>query len=114
MWRAIVLTLLKSRWAGLFTGLAEPLDLDRLDFVRRASELDRPILLLHSDDDGFVPDTASRALAAARPDIVTYVPFDEARHTKLWNYDRTRWEDAIRDWLSMLPEGTRSAVTQRR
>ena len=28
----------------LFTGLAEPLDLDRLDFVRRARELDRPVL----------------------------------------------------------------------
>ena len=98
--RAGVLTLLKSRWAGFFTGLAEPLDFDRLDFVRRATELDRPILLLHSDDDGFVPATASRALAAARPDIVTFVPFEVARHTKLWNYDRTRWEDAIRDWLA--------------
>ena len=31
--RAGVLTLLKSRWAGFFTGLAEPLDFDRLDFV---------------------------------------------------------------------------------
>ena len=102
--RAGVLTLLKSRWAGFFTGLAEPLDFDRLDFVRRAAELDRPILLLHSDDDGFVPATASRALAAARPDIVTFVPFEVARHTKLWNYDRTRWEDAIRDWLHSLDD----------
>ena len=100
--RAGVLTLLKSRWAGLFTGLAEPLDFDRLDFVRRAAELDRPILLMHSDDDGFVPATASRALAAARPDIVTYVPFEIARHTKLWNYDRSRWERAISDWLKGL------------
>jgi hypothetical protein len=60
------------------------------------------VLLLHSDDDGFVPSTASRALAAARPDIVTFVPFEVARHTKLWNYDRTRWEDAIRNWLDTL------------
>jgi dipeptidyl aminopeptidase/acylaminoacyl peptidase len=101
--RAGVIALLKSPWAGFFTGLAEPLDFDRLDFVRRAAELDRPILLLHSDDDGFVPATASRALAAARPDIVTFVPFEVARHTKLWNYDRTRWEDSIRDWLRELP-----------
>jgi hypothetical protein len=35
---------------------------------------------------------------------VTFVPFEVARHTKLWNYDPTRWEDAIRDWLSSLPE----------
>jgi hypothetical protein len=34
-----------------------------------------------------IPPYASRALAAACPDIVTYVPFSFARHTKLWNYD---------------------------
>jgi alpha-beta hydrolase superfamily lysophospholipase len=98
-----VLQLFRYRWGGVFTGLAEPLDLDRLDFVRRARELSVPILILHSDDDGFVPSTASRALAVARPDIVTYVPFEIARHTKLWNYDRVKWEGAIRDWLAKLP-----------
>jgi alpha-beta hydrolase superfamily lysophospholipase len=97
-----VLQLFGRRWGGLFTGLAEPLDLDRLDFVRRARELDRPVLILHSDDDGFVPSTASRALAVARPDLVTYEAFEVARHTKLWNYDRERWIGAIRDWLAKL------------
>jgi alpha-beta hydrolase superfamily lysophospholipase len=97
-----VLQLFRKRWGGFFTGLAEPLDLDRLDFVRRARELDVPILILHSDDDGFVPSTASRALAVARPDIVTYEAFEVARHTKLWNYDRDKWEYAISDWLGGL------------
>jgi len=97
-----VFQLLGHRWGRIFTGLAEPLDLERLDFVRRARELDVPILILHSDDDGFVPSTASRALAVARPDIVTYEAFTVARHTKLWNYDRDRWEDAITRWLSSL------------
>lgn len=97
-----VLQLFKHPWGGLFTGLAEPLDLDRLDFVRRARELDVPILILHSDDDGFVPSTASRALAVARPDIVTYEAFQVARHTKLWNYDRAKWEGAISRFLAKL------------
>lgn len=101
--RSIVVLLFKSRWGRMFTGLAEPLDVDRLDFVTRAKELDRPILILHSDDDGFVPSTASRALAIARPDIVSYEAFEVARHTKLWNYDRERWEGAIRAWLARLP-----------
>jgi len=101
--RSFVILLFKHRWGRFFTGLAEPLDIDRLDFVTRARELDRPVLILHSDDDGFVPSTASRALAVARPDIVRYEAFDTARHTKLWNYDRERWEGAIRDWVAKLP-----------
>jgi len=103
-----VYALIRSRWGRIVTGLAEPLDLERLDFVSRAAELEHPILLLHSVDDGFVPATASIALAAARPDIVTFEEFTVARHTKLWNYDRTRWEDAIRNWLAgveAMPQG---------
>jgi alpha-beta hydrolase superfamily lysophospholipase len=99
-----VYALIRSRWGRIVTGLAEPLDLARLDFVTRAAELDRPILLLHSVDDGFVPATASIALAAARPDIVTFEEFTVARHTKLWNYDRTRWEDALTNWLAALDD----------
>lgn len=98
--RSFVVLLFKHPWGRFFTGLAEPLDVDRLDFVTRARELDRPVLVLHSDDDGFVPSTASRALAVARPDIVTYEAFETARHTKLWNFDRERWEGAIRSWLA--------------
>lgn len=101
--RSFVILLFKHPWGRFVTGLAEPLDIDRLDFVTRAKELDRPVLILHSDDDGFVPSTASRALALARPDIVSYEEFTVARHTKLWNYDRARWEGAIRDWLAKLP-----------
>ncbi|WP_167050857.1 alpha/beta fold hydrolase [Salinibacterium sp. ZJ77] len=92
--------LIRSRWGRIVTGLTEPLDLGRMDFVARAAELDRPILILHSVDDGFVPATASRALALARPDIVTFEQFHIARHTKLWNFDRDRWEGTIRDWIS--------------
>jgi pimeloyl-ACP methyl ester carboxylesterase len=112
--RSFVILLFKSRWGRVFTGLAEPLDIDRLDFVTRAKELDRPVLILHSDDDGFVPSTASRALAIARPDIVSYEAFEVARHTKLWNYDRVRWEGAIRDWLASLPAANLSAVRDQR
>ena len=98
-----VVALFTSRWGRIFTGLAEPLDIARMDFVARARELDRPILILHSDDDGFVPSSASAALARVRPDLVTYERFEVARHTKLWNFDRDRWEGAMRRWLAALP-----------
>lgn len=90
------------RWGGLLTGQATPIDFRRLDVVARADELTVPILLMHSDDDGYVPAAGSRALALRRPDLVTFVPFTTARHAKLWNYDREAWNLAITGWLSEL------------
>ncbi|WP_431247616.1 alpha/beta hydrolase family protein [Leifsonia xyli] len=92
--------LIESEWSGPITGLGAPIDLRSMDFVARASELRLPMLILHSDDDGFVPSTGSRALAEARSDIVTLVPFDTALHTKLWNYDEAKWSSAIAGWLA--------------
>ncbi|WP_344003228.1 alpha/beta hydrolase family protein [Microbacterium paludicola] len=100
--RAIVRTamaMLASRAVSRAAGLGQGIPFDELDMVARAEELAVPILLLHSDDDGFVPSDASHALAAARPDLVTMETFTVARHTKLWNYDEHRWTGAIRDWL---------------
>ncbi|MHB1172891.1 MAG: alpha/beta hydrolase family protein [Lacisediminihabitans sp.] len=98
--RTGILALIGRPWGRRLTGQSEAIDLDRLDFVRRATELALPILVLHSDDDGYVPSTASHALAAARPDIVTFEVFTVARHTKLWNYDRARWNRVIAEWLA--------------
>ncbi|MCY7413052.1 MAG: alpha/beta hydrolase, partial [Salinibacterium sp.] len=100
--RLAVLALLSSRQTRWLTGQSSAIDLARMDLVARSAELNTPILLLHSDDDGFVPSTASRALAAARPDLVTYDWFTTARHTRLWNYDRDRWNANIRSWLAAL------------
>lgn len=82
------------------TGQGAVIDLPRLDFVARANELTVPVLILHSDDDALVPITASRLLAAARPDIVTFEAFSVAGHTKLWNFDPVRWNSAIAQWLA--------------
>ncbi|GAA4146999.1 alpha/beta hydrolase family protein [Leifsonia shinshuensis] len=91
--------LIASNWSGPITGQGAPIDLRSMDFVARAADLSLPMLILHSEDDGFVPDTASRALAAARSDIVTFVPFTVALHTKLWNYDEAKWTASVREWL---------------
>lgn len=96
------MSMLESGIASRVHRIGRVIDFDDLDMVARAKELDRPILLLHSDDDGFVPSDASRRLAELRPDIVTLVSFSVARHTKLWNYDEARWNTAIRDWLAAI------------
>jgi len=106
----VAMHVMGRRWGGLITGQAAPIDFRRLDFVARAEELQLPMLLLHSNDDGFVPVTGSRSLATSRSDIVTFVPFGVARHTKLWNYDRHRWNGTIATWLVELPLGSSTSA----
>jgi pimeloyl-ACP methyl ester carboxylesterase len=95
----VALGALGSEWAAPLTRSGSAIPFDRLDIVARAAELRHPILILHSDDDGFVPSDASHALHSARPDLVDLQVFDVARHTKLWNYDQNRWTDSITSWL---------------
>jgi alpha-beta hydrolase superfamily lysophospholipase len=90
---------LQTEWATPMTGAGAAIRFDRLDVVARAAELRHPILILHSDDDGFVPSDASHDLVVARPDLIEMQVFEVARHTKLWNYDQERWSESIRDWL---------------
>lgn len=90
---------LQTPWAAPLTHTGGPIRFDRLDIVARAAELRHPILILHSDDDGFVPSDASHDLVVARPDLVEMKVFEVARHTKLWNYDQERWSESIRSWL---------------
>ncbi|SFN88155.1 alpha/beta hydrolase family protein [Mycetocola miduiensis] len=100
--RLAAILAITSPWGRALTGLDSAVNLPGLDVVSRADELTVPVLVLHSDDDGFVPSSASHDLAAARPDLVTFSPFTGARHTKLWNYDEDRWTSAISDWAATL------------
>lgn len=95
----LAISALESDWGTAFTRTGAPIPFDRLDVVARADELRDPILILHSDDDGFVPSDASYDLRQARPDLVELEVFEVARHTKLWNYDEQRWSARIRDWV---------------
>jgi alpha-beta hydrolase superfamily lysophospholipase len=108
------LSLVGSRLGPLLTGQDEPFDTRGVEVVARVADLDVPVLLLHSEDDGIAPIGVSRRLAGERPDLVTLVPFTTARHTKLWNHDRERWEGAVRAWLEhdVLALSSLAAVVQ--
>jgi alpha-beta hydrolase superfamily lysophospholipase len=101
---------LQSEWATPITRAGSAIPFDRLDVVARSAELRHPILILHSDDDGFVPSDASHDLVEARPDLVDLKIFEVARHTKLWNYDQERWSDSIRSWVEALNLSPASAA----
>lgn len=83
-------------------GIEAPVLLDRFDWVARAAELRLPILLLHSEDDEFVPAGPSRRFAEQRPDLVTFVPSRGARHTQEWNLDPQAWDTAVARFLLRL------------
>jgi alpha-beta hydrolase superfamily lysophospholipase len=89
---------------------------ERLDQVRRAVELTLPILLIHGDADAVVPVATSDALAAARPDLVTYVRVPGAGHAESWTVDRPRCAEALAGFLGRLtrppasPPGSRAAA----
>lgn len=109
----LAITILGADWATALTGAGAAIPFRRLDVLARSAELHHPILILHSDDDGFVPSDASHDLVVARPDIVELDVFSVARHTKLWNYDQERWTSRITRWLTERGFVTETATEDR-
>jgi fermentation-respiration switch protein FrsA (DUF1100 family) len=72
------------------------------DFLSRAGELKVPILLFHGTADRLVNIRSSEALAAARPDIVTFIKVPEATHVRAWNVDPADYEKAANDFLGRV------------
>ncbi|KNX39289.1 hypothetical protein VV01_07525 [Luteipulveratus halotolerans] len=79
-------------------GVAQPVDVAETNWVARADELRHPVLLIHSEDDEFVPCGPSAALADARPDLVTFERWKVARHCREWNVDPVRWESVVHEF----------------
>jgi len=91
------LSLLTGPW-GRLVG-ADALDV-RPGEPADPADLDVPVLVLQSEDDGVAPPEVAHRFAAARPDLVRLVPFAGARHTRLWNLDPERWEGSVTAWLA--------------
>ena len=81
-------------------GVAQPVDIAETNWVARAHELTHPMLLIHSEDDDFVPYGPSGTLADARPDLVQLERWKVARHCREWNVDPVRWENVVRDFCT--------------
>ena len=94
------------------------LDLDELDQVAGAGELDVPVLLVHGTADDLVAPGPSAELARARPDLVTYLPVPGAGHVAGWRVDRRAYEDSLRTFLarhsSSAPAASSPGPAQRR
>ncbi|QSZ54348.1 hypothetical protein AYX19_16070 [Paenarthrobacter ureafaciens] len=96
-------TILRSKALRWVTGLAEPICLDSLDWLARAIELDKPILVLHGEKDATTPFEASKKAASLRPDLVRLVEFEAEGHSLEWNVDPEKWERSVEEWFYGLP-----------
>lgn len=81
-----------------FTGLKEPISLEQISWPHRAGDIQLPTLILHSIDDSYVPYQPSQVLSQLS-DLVDFIPFERASHTREWNVDPQGWTQAVSSWL---------------
>jgi uncharacterized protein len=77
-------------------------DWEEIDYVSGAERLEVPVLILHGTGDLSVPIESSRELARSRPDLVTLIEFDDAKHVKSWNADPERYAQAVEAFLERV------------
>lgn len=99
---AVATRLMGMRSARRLVGVHEAIDVARTDWVARRDELDRPMLVIHSNGDDFVPIGPARELARLRPDIVRFEEWHVARHCREWNHDPARWEHVVSEFVTAL------------
>lgn len=80
-------------------GLPSGIDFEdfELDALRQC--VTKPIFILHSRDDGYIPIEPCRDLANELPELVRLVEFQGARHCKLWNFDSDTYDEALTSFL---------------
>ncbi len=98
--RRLALWMMRSRWGARAVRLREPIALAQMRPAFYGEHLRHRTLLLHAMEDRTVPPGPSAELAGLRPDLVQYVPFPEASHTREWNTDPERYERVLTRFLT--------------
>lgn len=79
-------------------------DLQESGALEAASRSDLPILLLHGEDDHFVPCDMSRQICAAAQDHCRLVTFPGAGHGLSYVVDPEKYERSCYEFLSGIPQ----------
>ncbi len=98
--RRLALWMMRSRWGARAVRLREPIALAQMRPAFYGEHLRHRTLLLHAMEDRTVPPGPSAELAGLRPDLVQYVPFPDASHTREWNTDPERYERVLAHFLT--------------
>jgi pimeloyl-ACP methyl ester carboxylesterase len=88
--------------AKIISGFRFDIDWAALDYVSHVEEITVPVLLFHGDADETVPVETSEMLAESRPDLVTYVLFEDTPHVGGWNVDSETYEAAVRNFVDRV------------
>ena len=97
--RRLALWMMTSSIGARMVRLHEPLALHEMTPAYYGRHLRHRTLLFHALDDATVPPGPSRHLAALRPDLIEFEPFEGASHTREWNRDPARYERLLADFL---------------
>ncbi len=82
-------------WSRMLAGF----DFCQISCADALKESELPVLLLHGEEDFFVPTEMSHALAAVFPRQVELVTFPHARHAQSVYYDTEEYERAVLSFL---------------
>ncbi|MBK0329809.1 alpha/beta hydrolase [Brachybacterium sp. MASK1Z-5] len=97
--RRLALWMMTSPLGARLVRLHEPLALAEMRAEHYAQHLRHRTLLVHALEDTTVPPAPSARLAALRPDLVRFVPFAGASHTREWNRDPEQYERLLAEHL---------------
>jgi hypothetical protein len=86
-----------------FVGWRAHLDYGEFDQIRQARSLTVPVLLIQGDADTVVPPKLASRFAAARPDLITYLPVHGADHVSGIDSDPTAYVAAVEHLLATNP-----------
>lgn len=81
------------------TDAGKRLNVHRMYAPQLLKRISSPVLILHSVDDDYVPFEPAASIAQRYPDNITLVTFNGAAHVKLYNYDPSKYLNAISGWL---------------
>lgn len=69
------------------------------DPIRAVSKSKYPILIIHGEDDRFVPAEMSERIYKANPDMVTRETFPDAPHGLSYTLDKQRYCEIVHDFM---------------
>ena len=93
---------LVSPFARLAARVFGGFDLAETDAVESVKRAKVPIMIIHGEDDRFVPCGMSREIHAANPELVTLHTFPDAGHGLSYIVDTPRYTRAVCDFVDTL------------